>query len=135
MSEERAFELHRDILGDWVILEYFEEGLDISTFVVRRRRGHGLFDTHLEPDLYVSDMPNTSPPVHVIVRLPYNRPENAVDPPVVGTSSSLRRRIREIDLLPGRMVGRKGGILMGYNISIERPRRKRYRLFVPHLKA
>jgi len=84
VSEKRAFEFHSDILSDWVILEFFEEDLSISCVVVRRRRGHGLFDTRLEPDLSVSHMPNTSPPVHVIVRLPYNRPEDAVDPPVVG---------------------------------------------------
>ena len=88
ISEKRASELHRDILGDWVILEFFEESLSISGVVVRCRRGHGLFDTGLEPGLYVSDMPNTSPPAHVIVRLPYNRPENAVDPPVVRLPSS-----------------------------------------------
>ena len=91
-SKERAFELHRDIFGDWIILELFEEGLSISGVVVKRRRGHGLFDTRLEPDLYVSDMPNTSPPVHVIVRLPYNRPENAVDPPVVRLPASQNSR-------------------------------------------
>lgn len=92
MSEKHASELHRNILGDWIILEFFEEGLSIPGVVVRCRRGHGLFDTGLEPGLYVSDMPNTSPPAHVIVRLPYNRPENAVDPPVVRLSSSQNSR-------------------------------------------
>ena len=51
ISEKRAFELHCDILGDWVILELFEEGLGISSVVVKCRRGHGLFDTRLDADL------------------------------------------------------------------------------------
>lgn len=94
MSEGHTFEFYCYILGYWVILEFFEEGLSISRVVFGCGRGHGSIDTHLERDLGVSDMPNTSTPVHVIVRLPYNRPENAIDPPVVGkklfTSQSSR---------------------------------------------
>ena len=44
----------------------------------------------VEFKLGLDQMPSTPAlPVHVIVKLPYNRPEGAVDPPVVSTLSTL----------------------------------------------